>query len=211
VQIKCPLLTLARVAEAQARGAQTATRDTLKSMGLSRGASALGIGVALGEIDRDDLAEEAIGTDTSLWSARASASAGIELMDHEIVVLGMSNAWSGPLVIDHAVMADGIDVEPVRAMLARLGLPTQGQLGPAQRSRVVGVLAKAEAGRSGGLRGFRHTMLDDSDISATRHARAFVCGALAGVIGHAELFVSGGAEHQGPDGGGPVSVIARRT
>ena len=72
------------------------------------------------------------------------------------------------------------------------------------------MLAKAEAGRSGLLRGYRHTMLDDSDISATRHARAFVCGALAGVIGHAELFVSGGAEHQGPDGGGPVAVIARR-
>ena len=53
-------------------------------------------------------------------------------------------------------------------------------------------------------------MLDDSDISATRHARAFVCGALAGLIGHAEIYVSGGAEHQGPDGGGPVALIVRR-
>jgi cyanuric acid amidohydrolase len=210
VQVKCPLLTLARVADAQARGAQTATRDTLKSMGLSRAASALGIAVALGEIDRDRIAEEAIGADASLWSARASASAGIELMSHEIVVLGMSDAWSGPLAIDHAVMSDGIDVEPVRAMLARLGLEPQGQLSRAQRSRVAAVLAKAEAGRSGLLRGLRHTMLDDSDISATRHARAFVCGALAGVVGHAELFVSGGAEHQGPDGGGPVAIIAHR-
>jgi cyanuric acid amidohydrolase len=59
------------------------------------------------------------------------------------------------------------------------------------------------------LRGRRHTMLDDSDISATRHARAFVGCALAGLIGHAELYVSGGAEHQGPEGGGPVAVIAR--
>jgi cyanuric acid amidohydrolase len=210
VQVKCPLLTLARVADAQARAARTVTRDTLKSMGLSRAASALGIAVALGEIDRDCIAEAAIGADTSLWSARASASAGIELMGHEIVVLGMSDAWSGPLAIDHAVMSDGIDVEPARAMLARLGLATPGQLSPAQRGRVMAVLAKAEAGRSGLLRGYRHTMLDDSDISATRHARAFVCGALAAVIGHAELFVSGGAEHQGPDGGGPVAVIARR-
>ena len=53
-------------------------------------------------------------------------------------------------------------------------------------------------------------MLDDSDISATRHARAFVGGALAGLIGHAEIFVSGGAEHQGPDGGGPVAIIVAR-
>jgi cyanuric acid amidohydrolase len=53
-------------------------------------------------------------------------------------------------------------------------------------------------------------MLDDSDISSTRHARAFVAGALGGLVGHAEIFVSGGAEHQGPDGGGPVAVIVTR-
>jgi len=40
VQIKCPLLTAQRVAEAEARGESTVTRDTLKSMGFSRGASA---------------------------------------------------------------------------------------------------------------------------------------------------------------------------
>ena len=45
----------------------------------------------------------------------------------------------------------------------------------------------------------------------TRHARAFVCGALAGLVGHAEIYVSGGAEHQGPDGGGPVAVIVDRS
>ena len=54
-------------------------------------------------------------------------------------------------------------------------------------------------------------MLDDSDISSTRHARAFVAGALGGLVGHAEIFVSGGAEHQGPDGGGPVAVIVDRS
>jgi cyanuric acid amidohydrolase len=70
------------------------------------------------------------------------------------------------------------------------------------------LLAKAEAASTGRLRGCRHTMLDDSDIPATRHARSFVAGALAGLIGHAELYVSGGAEHQGPDGGGPVAIIA---
>ena len=34
-------------------------------------------------------------------------------------------------------------------------------------------------------------------------------GVLAGAVGDTRLFVSGGAEHQGPDGGGPVAVIAR--
>jgi cyanuric acid amidohydrolase len=210
VQIKCPLLTAARVAEAEGRGAVTATRDTLKSMGLSRGASALGVAVALGELPLDRIEEAAIGADMDLWSARASTSAGIEIMGHEILVLGMSGEWTGSLRIDHAVMTDAADIEPVRAALGRLGLDGPGQLGAAERARIRAVLAKAEASRTGTVRGMRHTMLDDSDISATRHARAFVAGVLAGTVGMTDLFVSGGAEHQGPDGGGPVAIIAER-
>jgi cyanuric acid amidohydrolase len=210
VQVKCPLLVAQRIADADRRGATVATRDTLKSMGLSRAASALGVAVALGEIDPARIANADIGADWSLWSARASASAGIELLNHEIVVLGMSAAWSGALAIDGAVMADGIDVEPVRAALRRLGFDAAGQLPPEERSRLIAVLGKAEASHDGRLRGHRHTMLDDSDISSTRHARAFVCGALAALVGHAEIYVSGGAEHQGPDGGGPVALIVER-
>jgi cyanuric acid amidohydrolase len=207
VQIKCPLLTAARIAEAERRGRTTATRDTLKSMGLSRAASALGVAVALGEVSRAALREEDIGRNFALYSGRASTSAGVELTDHEIVVLGASSHWAGPLRVDHALMADAIDIEPVRAALARLGLAAQGQLNAAQRGRLVALLAKAEASSDGALRGRRHTMLNDSDISSTRHARAFVAGALAGLVGHAEIYASGGAEHQGPDGGGPVAII----
>ncbi|MBO0660984.1 ring-opening amidohydrolase [Jiella sp. MQZ9-1] len=210
VQIKCPLLTVDRIAAAEARGASVVTRDTLKSMGFTRGASALGVALALGEIAADALSEAAIGRDTDLWSGRASTSAGVELLNHEIVVLGMSRSWSGPLAIDHAVMDDAIDILPVRDALRRLGFAADGQLTAAERGRLVAVLAKAEPGSSGRLRGARHTMLDDSDLSATRHARAFVGGALAALTGSSALFVSGGAEHQGPDGGGPVAIIARR-
>jgi cyanuric acid amidohydrolase len=211
VQVKCPLLIAQRVADADRRGVSVATRNTLSSMGLSRAASALGVAVALGEIARAKISDADIGGNWSLWSDRASASAGIELNNHEIVVMGMSPAWSGPLAIDHAVMDDAVDVEPVRSALARLGLATNGQLTPAQRAQLIALLGKAEASHDGLLRGYRHTMLDDSDIAGTRHARAFVCGALAGLIGHAEIYVSGGAEHQGPDGGGPVALIVDRT
>lgn len=205
VQIKCPLLTGERIAEADARGTTPATRDTLKSMGLSRGASALGVGLALGEVRADEINDSSIGRDFSLWSGRASTSAGVELRNHEIVVLGMSRRWVGSLCVDHAVMSDAIDVTPVRQALGRLGLDAVQPNG-----QLVALLAKAEASSTGVLRGYRHTMLDDSDISSTRHARAFVAGALASVVGHAEIFVSGGAEHQGPDGGGPVAIIASR-
>jgi cyanuric acid amidohydrolase len=211
VQIKCPLITTDRAAEAMARGQTVEVRDTLKSMGLSRGASALGVALALGEIALDQISDAIIGRNPAIWSGRASTSAGIELMDNEIVVLGMSAAWSGPLAVDHAVMADNIDIEPVRAALRRLGLKAEGQLSAEESPALIALLAKAEPSTAGNLRGHRHTMLDDSDISATRHARAFVAGALAGLVGHAEIFVSGGAEHQGPDGGGPVAVIVDRS
>ncbi|GAB5376651.1 MAG: ring-opening amidohydrolase [Acuticoccus sp.] len=211
VQVKCPLLTAERVADAARRGTPVRTDQTLKSMGFSRGAAALGVGFALGEIAADALRDEArIGTDTSLFSGRASTSAGVELMVNEITVLGRSADWGGPLTIEHAVMGDALDTPPVLAALGRAGLAATAPLPAADSARVVAVLAKAEPSSSGMLRGHRHTMLDDSDISPTRHARAFTGGVLAGIFGHGELFVSGGAEHQGPDGGGPVAVIVRR-
>ena len=162
-----------------------------------------------GELAPGQVTDDAIGVDARLWCSRASCSAGSELLGHEIVVLGMSRDWRGPLAMDHAVMADALDVQPVRAAMARLGLTGEGQLDADSRGRLVALLAKVEASHDGAVRGSRHVMLDDSDISATRHARAFVGGVLAGLVGHTELFVSGGAEHQGPDGGGPVAIIAR--
>ena len=210
VQVKCPLLTAGRIAAAASRGATVATTDTLRSMALSRGASALGVALALGELASDQVTDDVIGADASLWCSRASCSAGSELAGHEIVVLGMSRTWRGPLAVDHAVMADALDVQPVALPWRAWASPARVSSMPTRATVCVALLAKVEASHDGTVRGSRHVMLDDSDISATRHARAFVGGVLAGLVGHTELFVSGGAEHQGPDGGGPVAIIARR-
>lgn len=209
VQVKCPLLTSARIAEAASRGHGVVSHDTYASMGFSRGASALGIGLALGEIARADLDDAAIGHRTDLWSGRASASAGIELMRNEVIVLGNAPGWSGPYRIAHRVMRDGIDFSAIQDALADLGFTSTGQLSHEESERVVALLAKAEPSHDGLIRGRRHIMNEDSDINATRHARALVGGVAAAAIGRTDLFVSGGAEHQGPDGGGPVAIIAR--
>jgi len=203
VQVKCPLLTAERSA-----GRDVVCADTYESMGYSRGASALGIAVALGEIDAAKAVDAAVCADWSLWSGVASTSAGIELMRNEIMVLGNSDRWGGDLAIAHRVMKDGIDAPALWAALADLGISGAGQLDDAARARLAAVLAKAEPPHGATIRGARHIMRDDSDINATRHARALVGGVLAGAIGDTRLFVSGGAEHQGPDGGGPVAVIA---
>lgn len=206
VQIKCPLITSERVREAGG-ATKVATTDTLKSMGLSRGASALGVAIALEEIPGNSVSNSKIGADTHLFSSRASCSAGVELLCCEIVVLGMSEAWTGPLAIDHTVMEDSIDMFNIVHLTERALGQCKGQISEAQSRRVKAVLTKAEASKTGFVRGQRHTMLNDSDLSSTRHARGFVGGLLAGLFGDTALFVSGGAEHQGPDGGGPCALI----
>ncbi len=90
VQVKCPLLTSERVAQAAARGRTVVTEDGYKSMGYSRGASALGVALALGEVEPAALDDNIVCRRLDLWSGRASTSAGIELMHNEVIVLGNS-------------------------------------------------------------------------------------------------------------------------
>jgi len=205
VQIKCPLLTAARVEAAARRGARTVTDDGYASMGYSRGASALGVALALGETSAP-VPDDAVLADWSRAASVASTSAGIELMRNVVIVMGTAFAPGG-LTIGHDVMADAIDLPAVLRAFAAAGVPADAS-GRIDAERVVNVFAKAEASPTGTIRGARHTMLDDTDISATRHARAAVGGLIAGVAGTGAIYVSGGAEHQGPPGGGPVAVIA---
>jgi cyanuric acid amidohydrolase len=179
VQVKCPLLTKERIVEARSRGEITATDDPYTSMALSRAAAALGVAVALGEVDPATLDDRAIGRDFGLWSSCASASAGVELMHNEVIVLGNSSRWSGDDIIAHSVMRDAIDLPSLIGVLRGLDFTLAGQLDEAAAPRIRAVLAKAEASRSGMIRGARHIMGDDSDIQASRHARAFVGGVLA--------------------------------
>ena len=123
-------------------------------------------------------------TDWSLFSGVASALAGIELKNNIVIVLGNSETASGDCVIAHAVMQDAIDAAAVTAAMG----------GAADVSRIVNVLAKADPSPNGLVRGWRHTMLDDTDISATLHARAAVGGLIAGVTGCPAIYVSGRAD-----------------
>lgn len=223
VQVKCPLLTAVRVEDARRRNQTVITEDTYKSMGHSRGASALGVALALGEINEREVNNKDICNSWQFFSSVASTSAGGELTDCEIIVFGNSPKASGDLYIAHDVMKDAIDAQAVRRALAKAGWtavcgtmlndslerPDRTDL-TVTSAEVVQVLAKAEADPAGFVRGRRHTMLDDSDINHTRHARAVVGGVIASVVGDPMIYISGGAEHQGPPGGGPIAVIVRR-
>jgi cyanuric acid amidohydrolase len=209
VQIKTGALTTERIRDARNRGKSVVTGDTYKSMAYGRAAAALGIGIATGEIDGGKLADRAIGADFSVFSNVASTSSGVELMNCEIIVLGNSSRSTSDLVIGHAVMKDAIDAAAVRQALASVGLAVDCELRETDRSRLVNVFAKCEPDPSGQTRGRRHVMFDDSDINYTRHIRAVVNAVIASVTGDPMCYVSAGAEHQGPAGGGVVAALAR--
>ena len=146
----------------------------------------------------------------SVYSDVASTSSGTELMNCEVIVLGNAAGSSSDFLIGHAVMRDAIDAGAVRRALASVGLEADPELDDAGRARLVNVFAKCEPGPDGATRGRRHVMFDDSDVNYTRHIRGAVNAVIASVTGDAMCYVSAGAEHQGPPGGGVVAALARK-
>jgi cyanuric acid amidohydrolase len=177
-------------------------------MGFARAAGAMGAALALGDIPRDKMSDAVLAQDMSLYSSRVSASSGVEIARTEVIVLGNSSAWTGPLRIAHREMADALDISAIHGTLDDLGIPSTPTVTAADRERIKGVLIKGEPDRRGQVHGYRHTMLDDTDINAQRHIRAAIGGMSAAILGDGRIFISGGAEHQGPDGGGLIAVIA---
>jgi ring-opening amidohydrolase-like protein len=206
VQTKTPLLTMATIEEARGRGRDTVTDEPLESMNLSNGTTALGIAVALGEIETP--AAEQIGRDLSLYSSVASCSSGVELDRAQIVVVGNVPGAGGRFRIGHSVMRDAIDADGVYAAIRSAGLdlpdrPVAADLG----DRLVNVFLKCEADPTARLRGRRQVALDDSDVHHHRHIKGAVGGVVAAAVGDPAVFVSVAALHQGPSGGGPVAAI----
>ena len=150
----------------------------------SRGASALGAAVATGEVKLNELTDDSICSDWSKYSSTASCSAKPGLTRTEIMVMANSSYYEGDLTINSGVLKDMIDVDGVRNVLEGLGISVRGgQLGADSTSRLVGIFAKSEADPRGTIRGKRHTMLTDDDISDTRYSRCVLSSVLAGVTG----------------------------
>ncbi|HEV7760122.1 MAG TPA: ring-opening amidohydrolase, partial [Acidimicrobiales bacterium] len=206
VQTKTPLLTMATIEEARGRGTTTVTDEPLESMNISNGTTALGIAVALGEIDMPTA--EQIGHDLGLYSSVASCSSGVELDRAQIVVVGNAPGVGGRYRIGHSVMRDALDAEGIYAAIRSAGLdlpdrPVAADLG----DRLVNVFMKCEADPTARLRGRRQVALDDSDVHHHRHIKAAVGGVAAAATGDPAVFVSVAALHQGPSGGGPVAAV----
>ncbi len=206
VQTKTPLLTLETINDAKSRGKDVWTEDTLKSMDVSNSTTALGIAVALGEIEMPR--QEQIHKDLSLFSSVASCSSGVELDQAQIVLVGNVRGIGGRYQIGHSVMKDALDVDGVWAAIRSAGLDLPERPHPSDLDgRVVNVFCKCEADPTGRVRDRRNIMLDDSDVHWHRQIKACVGGVVSSVTGDPAVFVSVAAVHQGPAGGGPVIAI----
>ncbi|MEM9562478.1 MAG: ring-opening amidohydrolase [Actinomycetota bacterium] len=210
VQTKTPLLTMETINDAKSRGHTVFTEEPLESMAVSNGTTALGIGVALGEIDMPTA--EQIGHDLSLFSSVASCSSGVELDRGQIVVVGNATGIGGRFRVGHSVMRDAIDRDGVFEAIRSAGLdlperPHPDDLQGHAGGKVVQVFVKAEADPTSTLRGYRQVMLNDSDVHHHRQIKATVGGVVASALGEPAVFVSVAALHQGPAGGGPAAAI----
>ena len=206
VQTKTPLLTIHTIRDAKNRGQTVWTENTHESMDLSNGCTALGIAVALGEIEMPDDSDVLHSRD--LYSSVASCSSGVELDQAQVVVAGNAHGVGGRYRIGHSVMRDALDQDGIWAAIKDAGLELPDRAHPADlNGRLVNVFLKCEASQDGQVRGRRNAMLDDSDVHWHRQIKACVGGVTAAVTGDPAVFVSVSAAHQGPDGGGPVAAI----
>jgi ring-opening amidohydrolase-like protein len=208
VQTKTPLLVQDTINDAKRRGETVFTHNTLESMDVSNATTALGIAVALGEIEMPTA--EQIFNDLSLFSSVASCSSGVELNRAQIVLVGNARGVGGRFRIGHSVMQDALDIDGVWAAIRNAGLSDMPADCPHPRyikGRLVNLFLKCEADPTGRVRGRRNIMLDDSDVAWHRQIKAAVGGVVAAISGDPMNFVSVAAVHQGPSGGGPIAAI----
>jgi cyanuric acid amidohydrolase len=151
VQTKTPLLTIDTIREARSRGHDVFTEDTLASMDVSNGTTALGIAVALGEI--------AMPRDSDVLRDRRLYSVG------GVVLVGRG-ARPGPgrrrrqrarrrrpIPHRHSVMADALDSDGIWAAVRNAGLDLPDRPHPSDLGgRLVNVFLKCEASQDGQVR-----------------------------------------------------------
>ena len=175
--------------------------------GRSRGAAALGAGVALGEVAADRIGMP-FPDDPSAYATRAMTMSGTETDRAEAIVLGNRPGAGGALLAGSGLLRDLIDVPGLRRVLSGLGAAFDGDGVLSNPAAVPLVLLKAGLAPDGMLRG-RRTHVFGTDMPADKHLRAAASGMVAGLLGSNEAFVTGGAEHQGPPGACIAAAIVR--
>ena len=209
VEVKCPAMTVSRLQDARRRGAKCRSTDLITASSLSRGASALGVAVALGEVSRNTISTDSINNDDSLFTERGSVSAGGEQSRCRVMVMGNSGQSVSRYRIGHGVMADQLDIGGIMAALRRAGVSTKFPITADQQRLITQVFVNCGADAVEEVRGRRHTMNTDFLAHyAGIFAKSIANAVVASVVGDTMILASAGSEHQGQPGSNLVAVIA---
>ena len=210
VEMKCPHMSAEKLDGAVASGRPVVTRDVARASSLSRGASALGAALALGEVSASDLRGDAIGSRPELYTERGSASSGGEQVAVRTVVIGNVRGAPGTYVAARGVMRDQLDIQGARAAFRAAGLRLDdGIVVPEDKRKVAAVFVNAGADSVPACAGRRHTMRSDLLSAYSGHVAKAVAHANVSAIAQDTLVLgNAGAEHQGAPGANLVCVIA---
>jgi cyanuric acid amidohydrolase len=210
VEVKCPAMTPARLADAERRNKRVVNANPAVASSLAKGACALGVAVATGEVQRSLLKDGMVNVEKSLYSSVASTSAGGEQVACRVVVIGNVEGAPGRFVSAHGVMNDQLDAIGARRAFSAAGLTLRdGSLVEEDRKRVAAVFVNAGADYVTNIRGRRHVLHSDFLAPfAGIQAKAVAHAVVASIVGDTLFLASAGAEHQGPPGANLVCVIA---
>ena len=211
VEVKCPNLTADRIVDAESRGQKLVSKNFAEAGAKSKGASALGVALALGEIKEEDLTDEAICSNWDLYSTVASTSAGNEQVACKVIVMGNSTKSVSKFKIGNGVMKDTLDVEGAYQAFREAGLDFEETIPKSQRDRIATVFINAGADAKGEIRGRRTTMKSDFLSGyAGIISKAVINAVVGSLIGDTMILASAGFEHQGPLGSSLVAAIVEK-
>lgn len=202
VLMKTPILTMEEAVNLTAEKQKQAGQS-----GLARGTAALGIALALQELQPEQINDGAIIGQPDLHATRSMVFSGNETRCCEVIVLG--NADPQRKVIRTGIIHDLVDIDSMAAIITGgPAIDLAAVRGKCAHGALQAAFFKAGVAPNGRVRGHRTTVFA-SDLDPDKHMRAAASGVIGALLGDTRVFVSGGAEHQAPPGGGIFSVILR--
>lgn len=177
----------------------------------AQGAAALGVAMALGEVDEREVDDDRIVTDTAgLYSTVAQCSATEDRDRVAVLVFANSPASDSDMVIGHGVLEHGMDVEGVKGVLRSMGFRFDCCPDAGDRERIRYGWVKPKTSEARELLDHRHTLTTHGTLGPFwwMVEKGPVHSLVASVLGTTVLEVATGREHQGPPGKPLVAVLA---
>jgi cyanuric acid amidohydrolase len=187
------------------------TNDWWEAGALARGGAALGVALALGEINEDEITEDRVLRDSNvLYSTVAHCSSTEDRITAAVMLFGNSRNSTSSLAIGHGVLEDGLDKEGVKSILRTMGFQFDVSPTPKDLERIRYAWLKPKTAEAPALRGHRHTLMTHPALGAIwwMVEKAPIHSMVASVLGTTVIEVATGSEHQGPPGKPLLAVLA---